>query len=56
MIAVVIAKAEPVIANEVLQLQTRLREAFAGTPEKLAASEPDQFKREALRGLFSGVQ
>ena len=42
-----IAKAEPVIANEVLQLQTRLREAFAGTPEKLAASEPDQ-KAESL--------
>ena len=37
-----IAKAEPVIANDILQLQTRLREAFTGTPEKLAASEPDQ--------------
>lgn len=37
-----IAKAEPVIANEVLQLQTRLREAFAGTPEKLAANDQSQ--------------
>ncbi len=42
-----IAKAEPVIANEVLQLQTRLRDAFAGTPDRLAATTPDQ-KSESL--------
>ena len=33
-----IAKAEPVIANEVLQLQSRLRDAFSQGQMKAAAS------------------
>lgn len=37
-----IAKAEPVIANEVLQLQSTLRDAFASYPERLAAQPPAQ--------------
>lgn len=37
-----VAKAEPVIANEVLQLQSTLRDAFASYPERLAAQEPAQ--------------
>lgn len=34
-----IARAEPAIANEVLQLQRRLTEAFASSPARLAAEE-----------------
>lgn len=34
-----IARAEPAIANDVLSLQTRLRDAFTGSPARLAADE-----------------
>jgi hypothetical protein len=34
-----IARAEPAIANEVLQLQQRLTDAFAGSPTRMAADE-----------------
>lgn len=37
-----LAKAEPVIANEVLQLQSVLKDAFQQYPERLAAQEPEQ--------------
>lgn len=36
----VVARAEPAIANEVLQLQARLADAFASTPARMAAQEP----------------
>ena len=35
-----VARAEPAIANEVLQLQARLSDAFSSTPARMAAQEP----------------
>lgn len=36
----VVARTEPAIANEVLQLQARLADAFASAPTRMAAQEP----------------
>lgn len=44
-----IARAEPAIANEVLQLQQHLERAFSSSPTRLAAQEPANESGEAQR-------